>query len=81
MGLGIWILVSRNSFLDLLDDANVNVPIYESAVVLFLIVASVTILVSCLGCCGAYKESKCMLIVVSYVLFLLLMFLITYFFF
>ena len=81
MGLGIWILVSRNSFLDLLDDANVNVPIYESAVVLFLIVASVTILVSCLGCCGAYKESKGMLVVVSYALLLLSMFSNAYFFF
>jgi len=63
LALGIWALVNRNSFLDLLDQGNVSVPIYESAVVLFLIVACVAILVSCLGCCGAYKEIKWMLTV------------------
>jgi len=63
LGLGIWALVNRNSFLDLLGTANVDVPIYESAVILFLFVSSCAIIVSCLGCCGAYKESKWMLIV------------------
>ena len=65
MGLGVWALVNKSSFLDILDQANVSVPIYESAVVLFLVVASGSILISCLGCCGAYKESKWMLIVVG----------------
>jgi len=69
LALGIWALVNRNTFLDLLDEANVDVPIYESAVILFLFVASCTIIISCLGCCGAYKESKCMLI--SYFVFVL----------
>ena len=127
LALGIWALVNRNSFLDLLDQADVriishfwklfillmqesshvlsgisfhpfcthlvfhifwkwgiivaathlmqkkrtssksnqvSVSIYESAVILFLIVACVAILVSCLGCCGAYKEIKWMLTVV-----------------
>jgi len=63
MSLGIWALVNRSSFLDLLSDADVSVPIYESAVILFLFVASCSILISCLGCCGAHRESKWMLIV------------------
>lgn len=48
-----------------ISSIQVSVPIYESAVILFLIVACVAILVSCLGCCGAYKEIKWMLTVVG----------------
>ena len=65
MGLGIWALVNKSSFLDLLNEADVSIPIYNSAVIIFLIVASVAIIISCLGCCGAYKEIKWMLTVVG----------------
>ena len=50
------------------DRLQVSVSIYESAVILFLIVACVAILVSCLGCCGAYKEIKWMLTVVRLII-------------
>jgi len=76
--------VIRNYFLDLLmEQGNVSVPIYETAVILFLIVAFFAIFVSCLGCCavamqwqclgccGAYKI-KWMLTVYSVVVFVLL---------
>merc|ERR1712226_1252533 len=63
VGLGIWALVNKSSFLDLLNEADVSIPIYNSAVIIFLIVASVAIIISCLGCCGAYKEIKWMLTV------------------
>jgi len=61
LGLGIWVLVDRHSFLDLLDQTSVTVPIYNSAVILILFVASSSIFISFFGCCGAYKESRCML--------------------
>eukprot|EP00090_Calanus_glacialis_P006342 TRINITY_DN14954_c0_g1_i3.p1 TRINITY_DN14954_c0_g1~~TRINITY_DN14954_c0_g1_i3.p1 ORF type:complete len:274 (-),score=57.68 TRINITY_DN14954_c0_g1_i3:40-861(-) len=61
LGLGIWVLVDRSSFLDLLDETNASVPIYNSAVILILIVSISSIFISFFGCCGAYKESKCML--------------------
>jgi len=61
LGLGIWVVVDRSSFLDLLDETDASVPIYNSAVILFLIVSVSAIFISFFGCCGAYKESKCML--------------------
>jgi len=63
LGLGIWILVDKPSFVDLLDKIpnGSSIPIYTSAVILFLVVAISSIIISSFGCCGAYKESKCML--------------------
>merc|ERR1712133_199730 len=37
LGLGIWILVDKSSFLDLLDQTDATVHIYESTAVLILI--------------------------------------------
>eukprot|EP00092_Neocalanus_flemingeri_P014801 GFUD01015975.1.p1 GENE.GFUD01015975.1~~GFUD01015975.1.p1 ORF type:complete len:274 (+),score=61.70 GFUD01015975.1:75-896(+) len=76
LGLGIWVLVDRSSFLDLLDETDASVPIYNSAVILFLIVAISAIFISFFGCCGAYKESRCML-ATYFVLVLALLVLIT----
>jgi len=63
LGLGIWVLVDQPSFVDLLDKLpnGESIPIYSSAVILFIIVAVSAIIISFFGCCGAYKESKCML--------------------
>lgn len=61
LGLGIWILVDSPSLVQILEQNNVSVPIYSSAVIIFIVVASAAILISFLGCCGAYKESRCML--------------------
>jgi len=61
LGVGIWVLVDRSSFLDLLDQTNASAPIYNSAVILILIVGSCAIFISFFGCCGAYRESRCML--------------------
>ena len=38
-----------------------SVPIYNSAVILILVVSVSAIFISFFGCCGAYKESRCML--------------------
>ena len=38
-----------------------TIHIYESTAVLILIVAIGSILISFFGCCGAFKESKCMI--------------------
>jgi len=61
VGLGTWVVVDRSSFLDLLDQTNASVPIYNSAVILILIVSVSAVFISFLGCCGAYRESRCML--------------------
>lgn len=61
IALGIWVLVDKPSLINLLSQTDVSVPIYSSASIIFLIVASAAIIISFLGCCGAYKESRCML--------------------
>jgi len=62
LGLGIWILADRSSLIDLLDtvQTDTTVHIYNSTAVLILIVAFGSIIVSFFGCCGAYRESRCM---------------------
>jgi len=61
LGLGIWVLVDKSSFLDLLDQTDATVNIYESTAVLILIVAIGSIIITFFGCCGAHRESRCML--------------------
>lgn len=69
-GLGIWVLVDKPSFLDLFEQAADNVPgmsdkfditLYTSAAYILLVVAALVVIISFFGCCGAIKESKCML--------------------
>lgn len=69
-GLGIWVVVDKPSFLDLFEEAqNVaaeitdgfNVEIYTSAVYILLVVSALVVFISFFGCCGAFKENKCML--------------------
>jgi len=72
LGLGIWILVDKSSFLDLLDQTDATVHIYESTAVLILIVTIGSIIISFFGCCGAFKESKCMVGTYSVLLLVLL---------
>lgn len=62
LGLGIWVLTDRSSLLDLLDtvQTDTTVHIYNSTAILILIVAIGSIIVTFFGCCGAFKESRCM---------------------
>jgi len=68
-GLGIWVIVDEPSFLDLFQQAEdvagitgkFDVEIYTSAAYILMVVSILVVLVSFFGCCGAIKESKCML--------------------
>jgi len=68
-GLGIWVVVDEPSFLDLFHQASeqldgadeFNVEIYTSAAYILLVVSALVVIISFFGCCGAIKESKCML--------------------
>jgi len=68
-GLGIWVLVDKPSFLNLFDEAqkvsgitdDFNISIYTSAAYILLVVSFLVVLISFFGCCGAWKENKCML--------------------
>jgi len=71
LGLGIWILVDKSSFVDLLEQTDHTIHIYNSTAILILIVAVGSILISFFGCCGAFKESRCMIGTVRQALILL----------
>jgi len=69
-GCGIWVLVDQPSFMNLFDQATQNVPeltenfditLYASAAYILLVVSVLVVIISFFGCCGAWKESKCML--------------------
>lgn len=69
VGLGIWVFCDRSSFLNLLDQVNwrddATAHIYSSGAILILVTAIAAIFLSFFGCCGASKESRCMLGTVS----------------
>jgi len=68
-GAGIWVLVDKPSFLNLFNQAqevsglndDFNIEIYTSAAYTLLIVSLIIVVLSFFGCCGAIKQSKCML--------------------
>jgi len=72
LGFGIWVLVDKPSFLHLFEDAQgvlndnnihaFDISIYASAPVILIVVAVIVSLIAFLGCFGALKESKCLLI-------------------
>jgi len=73
LGFGIWVLVDKPSFLNLFEDAQgvlndnnihtegFDISIYASAPVILIVVAVIVSLTAFLGCFGALKESKCLL--------------------
>jgi len=75
LGCGIWVLVDQPSFFDILDDAHdlckdgdttcddivSNLSFYSSATYIMIVIAALVILIAFFGCCGAMKESKCLL--------------------
>jgi len=76
-GVAIWVLVDKPSFFDIIDKAegicngtviddscegiSTGLEIFGSATYIILTVAVLVVIVSFFGCCGAWKESKCML--------------------
>ena len=74
LGIGIWIKVDPNTFHEYSSNKNfasfldeLNTVSYLSIGAYVLIaVGSVIMLIGFLGCCGAIRESQCMLISVSY---------------
>ena len=75
LGCGIWVLVDKPSFFNILDDAQdlckegdtscddivSNISFYTSATYIIIAIAALVILIAFFGCCGAMKESKCLL--------------------
>ena len=68
LGVGIWVKVDSNSLLGILDDVD-GAPSGLSQLVnvsyLLIGVGAVLLVIGFLGCCGAVRESRCMLLTVS----------------
>merc|ERR1711970_1554610 len=66
-GVSIWFLADSPSFMDLFKkvedilgtDASIGVS--TAAAILLLVISIFVIVVAFFGCCGAYKENRCML--------------------
>uniref|UniRef100_A0A668AZV7 Tetraspanin n=1 Tax=Myripristis murdjan TaxID=586833 RepID=A0A668AZV7_9TELE len=65
LGVGVWVKVDSSSMLDLLGSLEGAPPqLAQLANVSYLLMAAgaVLLVIGFLGCCGAIKESKCMLL-------------------
>ncbi|XP_041072005.1 tetraspanin-8-like [Carcharodon carcharias] len=73
LGISIWMRVSK----DAKETIGVNIAEFYPAINLLLAVGSIIMVLGFLGCCGAIKESKCMLLLFFIGLLLILVLQIT----
>jgi len=66
IGLGAYVQIEANKYLDFLGNQYTNTP------VLFIIVGVVIFLIAFLGCCGAWKKNICMIYTYSVLLLIVL---------
>lgn len=68
LGMGIWLVVDSGSLLSTLQHFIADIPELNQLAntgYLLIAVGTALALVGFLGCCGAMKESRCMLLTVS----------------
>ena len=66
IGFGAWSQVDAKDYLNFLGDNYVNTPIF------LMIVGGVIFVVAFMGCCGAWKESKCLIYTYAFFLAVIL---------
>ena len=54
-------MVDGAALVDLLDGSDVNIPVFTSAAIILIVVSVFIVILTFFGCCGAIKESKCMM--------------------
>ncbi|KAG8436976.1 hypothetical protein GDO86_007891 [Hymenochirus boettgeri] len=63
LGIGIWVTVDSNSFLKIFGTVSASSAVQFVNVGYFLIaIGALLIILGFLGCCGAQKESRCLLL-------------------
>ncbi|KAM4721259.1 tetraspanin-1 [Rhinophrynus dorsalis] len=63
LGVGIWVAVDSNSFLKIFGAVSASAAVQFVNVGYFLIaIGALLVILGFLGCCGAQKESKCLLL-------------------
>lgn len=72
LGVGIWVKVDSSSLFGILDSVD-GVPAEVSQLVnvcyLLIALGAMLLVLGFLGCCGAIRESRCMLLTVRKILF------------
>nr|XP_003220266.1 PREDICTED: tetraspanin-1 [Anolis carolinensis] len=61
LGIGIWVSVDSSSFLNMFGPLSSSVLQFVNVGYLLIAIGAVLFLLGFLGCCGAQKESKCLL--------------------
>ncbi|KAM3841459.1 tetraspanin-1 isoform 1-T2 [Vipera latastei] len=62
LGIGIWVAVDSKSFLSIFGAISASVLQFVHVGYLLIAIGAVLFLLGFLGCCGAQKESKCLLL-------------------
>lgn len=65
LAMGIWVSVDGGSFLKLLGPFSSQAMQFVNVGFFCIAVGAVLVLLGLLGCCGAHKESKCLLLTVG----------------
>lgn len=68
LGVGVWLKVDSASLLGILnsvDGAPDELSLLENGSYVLIAVGAVLVVIGFLGCCGAIRESRCMLLTVS----------------
>lgn len=65
LAMGIWVSVDRGSFLQLMGPFSREAVNFVNVGFFCIAVGAVLLLLGLLGCCGAHKKSKCLLLVVG----------------
>lgn len=67
LGLSIYALIDGDNLESLVSSgsevigSDFTITVYSSAAIILIVVSALVVIVSFFGCCGAIKESKCML--------------------
>lgn len=65
LAMGIWVSVDGSSFLQLLGPFSSQGMQFVNVGFFCIAIGAVLVLLGLLGCCGAHKESKCLLLLVG----------------
>lgn len=64
LGVGIWVTMDGQSFLDIFGTLSSSVLQVVNVSYFLIVIGSILLVIGFLGCCGAQKESKCLLMMV-----------------
>ncbi|XP_010225967.1 PREDICTED: tetraspanin-1 [Tinamus guttatus] len=61
LGVGIWVVVDEDSFLKIFGAISTSLLQVVNVSYFLIVIGAILLIIGFLGCCGAQKESKCLL--------------------